>query len=252
MTSPDTNETTAPNRVAIVTGASGGIGRAIAERLAFDDIAVAVHYHGNAAAASAVTTAIEAVGGTAMTVAGDVADPDEMSGMFDEVVRRFGGIDVVVNTAAIMELATLQDTSIDSFDRIHRTNVRGAFVVSKLAAHHVRSGGAIINFSTSVTRMALPTYSAYAASKAAVEAFTPILAKELRGRGITVNSVAPGPTATPLFLDGKDDATIERLASMPPLERLGRPDDIAETVAHLATSARWINAQTIYVNGGIA
>jgi 3-oxoacyl-[acyl-carrier protein] reductase len=161
------------------------------------------------------------------------------------------GIDVVVNTAGIMLLSPLTELNLDDFDRMHRTNVRGTFVVSQQAARRVRRGGAIINFSTSVTKIALPGYTAYAATKGAVDAMTLILAKEMRGRDVTVNAVAPGPTATPLFLDGKPQEVIDHLKSMPPLERLGEPADIAEAVAFLAGPARWVNGQVIYANGGV-
>jgi 3-oxoacyl-[acyl-carrier protein] reductase len=171
--------------------------------------------------------------------------------MFDEVTSRFGGVDVVVNTAGIMSLAPLAETSLEMFDRTMRTNVRGTFVVSQWAAKNLREGGTLINFSSSVVKLALPTYSAYAASKGAVEALTLILAKEMRGRNVTVNTVAPGPTATPLFLDGKSDEQVKHMAGMAPLERLGEPADVAEVVAFLAGPARWVNGQTIYVNGGV-
>jgi 3-oxoacyl-[acyl-carrier protein] reductase len=151
-----------------------------------------------------------------------------------------------------MILKPLAEYSVENFDRLQRINVRGTFLVSREAVRRVREGGAIVNFSTSVTKLALPTYSVYAASKGAVDAMTLVLAREVRGRNITVNAVAPGPTATPLFLEGKDEATIDRMAKQPPLERLGTPEDIAETVAHLAGPARWINGQVIYANGGIA
>jgi len=246
---PDTETTT---RVALVTGASGGIGRAVAERLAGDGIAVGVHYAGNKAKADDTVAGIVAAGGRAIPVGGDVADEDAMSAAFDAVEAEFGGIDVVVNTAGIMVLSPIATLDLDDLDRMHRTNVRGTFVVSQQAARRVRGGGAIINFSTTVTRTKFPTYGAYVASKAAVEAMTLVLARELRGKDITVNAVAPGPTATSLFLDGKDETTVENLAKAAPLERLGTPDDIAESVAFLAGPARWINGQVLFANGGLA
>jgi 3-oxoacyl-[acyl-carrier protein] reductase len=238
-------------RVAIVTGGSGGIGRVTAERLAKDGMAVAVHYAGNKAKADETVQAIVSAGGSAMSVGGDVADEQNMTDLFLAVTQNYGGVDVIVNTAGLMILTPLVDLKLDDFDRMHRTNVRGAFVVSQLAAQQLRPGGAIINFSTSVVELALPTYAAYSASKGAVEAMTPILAKELSGKDITVNSVAPGPTATALFLNGKDQATIDRTAAMNPMKRLGQPEDIAEVVAFLAGPGRWVNGQTIYVNGGV-
>lgn len=239
-------------RVALVTGGSGGIGRAVAERLAGDGIAVGVHYAGNKARADETVAAITAAGGRAVPVGGDIADEHAMTAAFDAVEEEFGGIDVVVNTAGIMLLSPIATLNLDDLDRMHRTNIRGTFVVSQQAARRVRSGGAVINFSSSVTRLQFPAYGAYAASKGAVEAVTLVLARELRGKDITVNVVAPGPTATPLFLDGKDEATVENLAKAAPLERLGTPDDIAETVAFLAGPARWVNGQVLYTNGGLA
>ncbi len=240
------------NRVAIVTGGSGGIGRAVVERLSADGMPVVVAYSGNADRAAEVVGSIGAAGGRAVAARADVAEPDEVDALFDTAEREFGGVDVVVNTAAIMVLAPLVDLDLDDLDRMHRTNIRGTFVVSRAAAKRLRSGGALINFSTTVTKLAFPTYGAYAASKGAVDALTPVLAKEMRGRDITVNAVAPGPTATPMFLTGKSQETIDRLANQAPLERLGTPDDIAEAVAFLAGPARWINGQIVYVNGGIA
>jgi 3-oxoacyl-[acyl-carrier protein] reductase len=239
------------DRVAIVTGASGGIGRAVAVRLAQAGMSVAVHYAGNRERAQAVADEIVAAGGRALVVAADVADKDQIAALFDQVEAEFGGVDVVVNTAGIMLLSPLTELNFDDFDRMHRTNVRGTFVVSQQAARRVRDGGAIINFSSSVTKLALPTYTAYAATKGAVDAMTLILAKEMRGRDVTVNAVAPGPTATPLFLDGKPEQAIDNLRNMSPLERLGEPDDIAEAVAFLAGPARWVNGQIIYTNGGV-
>ncbi|MBK3563034.1 MULTISPECIES: SDR family oxidoreductase [unclassified Streptomyces] len=247
---PDTETTT--TRVALVTGGSGGIGRAVAERLAKDGIAVGVHYAGNKAKADETVAAIVAAGGRAIPVGGDVADEDAMAAAFDAVEAEFGGIDVVVNTAGIMTLSPIATMNLDDLDRMHRTNIRGTFVVSQQAARRVRGGGAIINFSTTVTRTKFPTYGGYVASKAAVEAMTLVLARELRGKDITVNAVAPGPTATSLFLDGKDETTIENLAKAAPLERLGTPEDIAESVAFLAGPARWVNGQVLFANGGLA
>ncbi|MFI5963169.1 SDR family oxidoreductase [Streptomyces asoensis] len=239
-------------RVALVTGASGGIGRAVARRLAAAGMAVGVHYAGNKAAAEETVAAVEAAGGRAIAVDGDVADEGAMADAFSAVEEAFGGVDVVIHTAGVMTLGPVAGFDLDAFDRLIRTNVRGAFVVAQQAARRVRDGGAVVTFSTSVTRLAFPDYAPYAASKGAVEAMTLVLARELRGRDITVNAVAPGPTATPLFLDGKDRQTVDRLAAQPPLERLGTPEDIAETVAFLAGPGRWVNGQVLYVNGGIA
>jgi 3-oxoacyl-[acyl-carrier protein] reductase len=178
---------------------------------------------------------------------------NEVAALFDAAESTYGGMDVVVHAAGVMTLAPLVDTDLDALDRMHRTNIRGTFVVDQQAARRLRAGGAILNFSTSVLALALPGYAAYAATKGAVEAITLILARELRGRDVTVNAVAPGPTATALFLDGKDDETIARMAAQPPLERLGTPGDIAGVVSFLAGPAgRWINGQVIRANGGIA
>jgi len=238
-------------RVALVAGGSGGIGRAVAQRLARDGMAVGVHYAGNKARADEVVRTITEAGGTAIAIGGDIGDESAMSAAFDAVEREFGGVDVVVNTAGIMLLSPLVELDLDDLDRMHRINIRGTFVVSQAAARRLRSGGAIINFSTSVSKLQFPTYSAYAASKGAVNAMTLILAREMRGKDITVNAVAPGPTATDLFLDGKEQSTIDELTRLSPLERLGTPEDIAETVAFLAGPGRWVNGQILYVNGGV-
>ncbi|MET9897902.1 SDR family oxidoreductase [Streptomyces sp. NPDC006446] len=240
-------------RVAIVTGGSRGIGRETAERLAREGYAVVVNYAGNAAEADKAVAAIGEAGGQAVAFRADVAEEAEVAALFDTAEKAFGGVDVVVHAAGVMTLAPLVDLDLDALDRMHRTNIRGTFVVDQQAARRLRAGGAIINFSSSVLALALPGYTAYAATKGAVEAMTLILARELRGRDITVNAVAPGPTATALFLDGKDEETIARLAAQPPLERLGTPEDIASVVAFLAgPGGRWVNGQVLRANGGIA
>jgi 3-oxoacyl-[acyl-carrier protein] reductase len=239
-------------RVAIVTGGSGGIGREICARLAQDGASVAVHYAGNAQRAQDVVDAIVGSGGAAIAVGGDVGDPAAMTTVFDRVVNEFGGVDVVVHSAGVMPLGAVAEMDLTTFDNLVRINLRGTFVVNQLAAKRVRSGGAIINFSSSVTRLQQPTYGPYAATKAGVEALTLILARELQGKDITVNTVAPGPTETPLFIEGKSDELIQHIAGLNPMHRLGQPGDIAELVAALAGPLRWVNGQTIFANGGAA
>ncbi|GAA1589853.1 SDR family oxidoreductase [Kribbella sancticallisti] len=247
-----TENTTSTERVAIVTGGSRGIGRETATRLGRDGYAVVVTYGGNQAEAEEAVKEVEQAGGRAIAVQADVADETAVSALFDRAEEAFGGVDVVVNAAGIMPLSPLADLDLTVFDSVVRTNLRGTFVVDQQAARRVRAGGAIINFSSSLTKLARPNYSAYAATKGGVEAVTLILARELRGRDITVNAVAPGPTATAMFFDGKPQELIDRIAAEPPLERLGRPEDISEIVAFLAGPARWINGQVIYANGGSA
>lgn len=242
---------TAERRTVIVTGGSRGIGRESALRLAADGHAVVVNYAGNRAAAEATVAAITEAGGTAVAFRADVADEVAVSALFDAAEEAFGGVDVLVHAAGVMSVTPMVDTELDALDRMHRTNIRGTFVVDQQAARRLRNGGAIVNISSSVLGLAFPGYTAYAASKGAVEAMTLILARELRGRDITVNAVAPGPTVTDLFLEGKDDETIARMATQAPLERLGRPEDIAEVVSFLAGPARWVNGQVLRANGGI-
>ncbi len=239
-------------RVAIVTGASRGIGRAVAVKLAADGHAVVVNYAGNEKAANEVVDEITGAGGQAVAFQADVADEQQIAALFDTAEQTYGGIDVVVNSAGIMKLSPIADIDLDDLDRMHRTNIRGTFVVAREAARRVRDGGTIIGLSTSIVGLQLPTYGGYAASKGAVEAMVLVLARELRGRDITVNAVAPGPTATEFFLDGKDQATIDRMAKQPPLERLGEPVDMARVVAFLAgPEGHWVNGQTVRANGGI-
>lgn len=244
-------ETDKTQRVAIVTGGSRGIGRAVAQRLASDGMAVVVAYASNDQEAQATVSAIQAKGGSALAFRADVADEKAVAALFDASEQAFGGVDVVVNAAGIMQLAPLAELDLAVLDRMLRTNVRGSFVVAQQAVRRVRRGGAIITLSTSVTKLALPGYAGYAASKGAVDALSLIAARELRGRDITFNAVAPGPTATELYLKDKDDATIERAAKANPMERLGQPEDIAEVISFLAGPGRWVNGQTIYLNGGL-
>lgn len=242
----------AASRVAIVTGGSRGIGRAIAVQLAADGMSLVVNFAGNQKAADDTVEAIADASGQAIAVQGDVADEQAMEQLFQKAEDAFGGIDAVIHSAGRMVLGTLAELDLAELDALHRTNIRGTFVVNQLAARRVREGGAIVNLSTSVVKLAFPEYGAYSASKGAVEALIPILARELRGRDINVNAVAPGPTATDLFLEGKDAVTLERLAKMPPLERLGTPENIACVVAFLASPAgHWVNGQVIRANGGI-
>jgi len=239
-------------RVAIVTGGSRGIGQQSARRLAADGLAVVVGHAGNQDLAGKTVADITAAGGQAIAVRGDVGDEKAVSALFDAAEVTFGGVDVVVHAAGIMRLAPIAEFDLAVLDQLYHTNIRGTFVVAQQAARRLRDGGSLLTFSTSVIGLALPTYGAYAATKGAVEALTLILARELRGRNITVNAVAPGPTATDLFLEGKDEQTIARLAAQPPLERLGTPEDIAEVVAFLTSPAgHWVNGQLIRVNGGI-
>ena len=240
------------NKVAIVTGASRGIGAAVAERLARDGFTVIINYSGNTAPADALARKIEGKGGRALTVRADVSDGAAMRGMFDAAEAAFGGVDVLVNNAGLMKLSKIADSDDALFDSQIAVNLKGTFNGLREAARHLRNGGRIVNFSTSVVGLRFETYGVYVATKAAVEAMTPVLAKELRGRSITVNAVAPGPTATDLFLNGKSPELIDRMSKMNPFERLGTPEDIAAAVAFLVgPDGSWINGQVLRANGGM-
>lgn len=239
-------------KTAIVTGATRGIGAAIALRLASDGFAVVVNYAGSAKEAEAVTAKIKGTGSQAIAVKADVSDPAAVGRLFDEATAAFGGVDVLVNNAGVMPTSTIADTDDATFDRLVAINLKGVFNGMREAARRLRSGGRVISFSSSVVGLYQPTYGPYAATKAGVEAMTHILANEMRGRNITVNAIAPGPTATHLFLDGKPQAVIDQLAHRPPLERLGTPSDIAGVVSFLAgPDGAWINGQVLRANGGI-
>jgi 3-oxoacyl-[acyl-carrier protein] reductase len=240
------------NKVAIVTGASGGIGGAVAERLARDGFTVVVNYAGKAQPAEELVRQIEAAGGKAVAHQADIADPEAVRKMFEAAQTAFGGVDVLINNAGIMKLATIADSDDALFDSQIAVNLKGTFNTLREAARRLREGGRIVNVSSSVVGLLQPTYGVYAATKAAVEAMTSILTKELRGRNITVNAIAPGPTATKLFLDGKPQEVVDRLAKLAPLERLGQPEDIAAAIAFLVgPDGAWINGQTLRANGGI-
>ena len=237
---------------AIVTGASRGIGSAIAERLAHDGFSVVVNYSGSEREASALAKKINTNGTRAITVQADVSKAADVARLFDATEKEFGGIDVLVNNAGIMPLSNIATTDDATFDRVIAVNLKGTFNALREAAKRLRPGGRIINFSSSVIGLKLETYGIYSATKSAVETLTAILSKELRGKSITVNAIAPGPTATDLFLKGKSQELIDRFAKMNPLERLGTPQDIAAAVAFLAgPDGSWINGQVLRANGGM-
>ncbi|SCB60513.1 3-oxoacyl-[acyl-carrier protein] reductase [Rhizobium aethiopicum] len=239
------------SKVALVTGASRGIGAAVARRLASDGFTVVVNYSGSAAAAEDLARVIEQAGGRALTAKADVSDAEAVRRMFDAAEGAFGGVDVLVNNAGIMMLSPLAEADDASFDRQIAVNLKGTFNTLREAARRLRGGGRIINLSTSIVGLKLETYGVYAATKAAVETLTAIMTKEMRGRNITVNAIAPGPVATDLFLNGKTEELVTRMAKMNPLERLGSPEDIASAVAFLAgPDGGWINGQTLRANGG--
>jgi 3-oxoacyl-[acyl-carrier protein] reductase len=238
--------------VAIITGASRGIGAAVAKRLASDGFSVVVNFATNEKEALNVVEEIKHSGGKAVAIKADVSKTLDVTQLFDRTESIFGTPDVLVNSAGIIQLSPIAQYSDESFEKIVAVNFKGTFNTLREASNRLKNGGRIINFSTSVLGINLPGYSVYAATKAAVEAMTAIFAKEMRGRFITVNAVAPGPTATELFLDGKSNEQIEQLAKMNPLERLAEPEDIANTVSFLAsTEGGWINGQTLRANGGM-
>lgn len=240
-------------KTAIVTGGSRGIGQAISLRLAADGFAVVVNYAGNAAKAQETVSAIQANGGKAIAVQGDVSKAEDVAQLFATAKEVFGRIDVVVNSAGSMSMTTINVSNIDAFDKLIAINLRGSFLVLAQAAQHVEKGGRIIALSTSVIAKSFPAYGPYIASKAGVEGLVHVLANELRGREITVNAVAPGPVGTEMFFHGKTDEQVSNIAKMNPMERIGTPAEIASTVAFLAgPDGAWVNSQVLRVNGGFA
>lgn len=238
---------------AIVTGASRGIGREIAKRLARDGFSVVVNYAGNAAKAEEVAAEINADGGRALPVKADVSRAEEVASLFDRAIAELGSVDAVVHSAGIMLLSPIADNNIEQFDSVIATNLRGTFLVLSKAARQVASGGRIVALSSSVLAKSFPGYGAYIASKAGVEGLIRVLANELRGLNITVNAVAPGPVATELFLQDKTAELISQLTKLAPLERLGKPIDVARVVAFLlGPDGGWVNGQILRANGGFA
>ena len=251
MTSNQTS-TGGQTRTAIVTGASKGIGAAIAQRLARDGVAVVVNYARGRAEAEELVRTIETGGGKAIAVQADIADPAGLAALFDAGEKAFGGIDILVNNAGIMKTSPIAQTDDASFDTQIAINLGGVFRGMREGARRLRDGGRIVNFSSSVVGLYQPGYGVYAATKAGVEAMTHFLAKELGARLITVNAVAPGPIETALFTDGKSEAQIEAIGKMIPLGRLGQPDDIAGLVSFLAgPDSAWVNGQILRANGGV-
>jgi 3-oxoacyl-[acyl-carrier protein] reductase len=243
---------TSSDKVAIVTGSSRGIGADLAHRLAADGFKVVVNYAGGAGAAEEVVSTIRAAGGDAIAVQADVAKPEAVIALFDTSEKTYGGIDVVINCAGVLKQAKIADFDDTAFDQTVAINLKGTFNVCREAAKRLRTGGRIVNFSSSVIGVRLPTYGVYIATKAAVEGLTQVLAQEVRGRGISVNAVAPGPVATELFLAGKSPELIEHMAKMNPLERLGQTEDITRVVAFLVgPEGGWVNGQVVRANGGM-
>ncbi|SAL56028.1 short chain dehydrogenase/reductase family oxidoreductase [Caballeronia choica] len=241
------------SQVAIVTGASRGIGAAVARRLAKDGFAVAINYASSSKEADALVAELASKGAKTIAVKADVSKADEVRAMFEVVEQQLGKVDVLVNNAGVLKTVPLADTSDALYDQTFDINVRGTFNTLREAAARMNEGGRIVNFSSTTLALNMPGYAIYNATKAAVEAFTHVFAKELRGRNITVNAVAPGPIATSLFLDGKTEEQIQTFAKMPPLQRLGQPEDIASVVSFLVSpDAGWVNGQILRANGGIA
>ncbi len=244
---------TLKNKIAIVTGASKGIGASVAKTLAGAGATVVVNYAGSKDAAEQVVQDITSGGGTAIAIQGDVSKASDVKNLFTRTIAQFGRVDILVNNAGVMITKPIVDTTDEEFDKQFNTNVKGVFNALREAATHLADKGSIVNFSTSVNRIMLPGYATYVATKAAVEQLTRVFAKEVGKRGINVNSISPGPTNTELFTNGKSEETISRLASLSAFNRIGDPQDIANVVLFLVSDeAKWISAQNVGVNGAMA
>ncbi len=242
--------TSLKGKVALVTGASRGIGRAIAERLAADGANVIVNYANNAEEAKKVVTGIESKGGKAIAVQADVGHVSDIRRLFKEAIGAFGRLDIVVNNAGIFGYKPLTETTEDEYDRLFAINAKGTFFALQEAAKYVADGGRVVNISTGGTRLAPAGMGAYGGTKGAVEVFTKVAAKELGTRKITVNTISPGFTATDMLSDPSFQKMGEQAS---PLKRLGTPKDIADAVAFVVSDqGRWITGDTIQVGGGVA
>lgn len=238
-------------KFALVTGSSRGIGRAIAERLSLEGAAVAINYLNGSIKAEEVVAAITSGGGKAVALQADVSRAEGVQRLFEQTLEHFGRLDIVVNNAGVRITRPVADIQEDEFDQLFNINVKGPFFACQQAVHRISDGGRIINISSAVTLMMLPGYSIYAASKAAVDQLTRVLAKEIGERQVTVNAVCPGPVDTELLREGKTEEQLQGMAQMAAFNRLGKVEDIADVVAFLASDdARWITGQTIHVNGG--
>ncbi|RZJ89664.1 MAG: SDR family oxidoreductase [Chryseobacterium sp.] len=240
-------------KVAIVTGGSRGIGAAVAKKLAEDGAKVVVNYSGSQADAEEVVKNIISTGGTAVAVRADISISQDVTQLFDAAITHFGKVDILINNAGVMITKLLKDTTDEDFDNQFNINVKGTFLMLREAATKLTDNGSIINFSTSINRLMVPAYSTYAATKAAVEQLTRVFSKEIGPRGITINTVSPGPTNTELFIKGKPQQAIDGAKSLSPFNRLGEPEDIASAIAFLVSDdAKWISAQNIGINGAMA
>lgn len=241
------------NKVAIITGSSKGIGKAIATKLAKDGAAVVINYSHSADKANQTVEEIKQQGGNAIAIQADVGKVAEIESLFEQTVDKLGQVDILVNCAGIIINKPLVEITEADFDKIVAVNIKGTYFACQQAVKRMNEGGRIINISSTTTAMMLPTYSAYVATKGAVEQVTRVLAKEVGSRGITVNAVSPGPTDTPLFREGKTEEQIKKFGDMAALGRIGETEDIADVVAFLASdNSRWITGQNIRANGGLA